>query len=56
MTVADNGVGPPTDAAKLRGGHGLSNLQSRAATFGGDCTLEPGPDGKGAVLRWYAPF
>ena len=56
MTVTDNGVGPPDDADAIRGGHGLANLQSRAATFGGDCTLEPGPDGKGAVLRWYAPF
>jgi PAS domain S-box-containing protein len=56
MTVTDNGVGPPQDAAALRGGHGLANLQSRAAAFGGECTLEPGPDGKGAVLRWSAPF
>ena len=56
MLVKDNGVGPPDDADALRGGHGLANLKSRAATFGGDCTLEAGPDGKGAVLRWYAPF
>lgn len=56
MTVTDNGVGPPDDADALRGGHGLANLQSRAATFGGDCTLVVGPNGKGAVLRWYAPF
>jgi PAS domain S-box-containing protein len=56
MTVSDNGVGPPEDADALRGGHGLANLKSRAATFGGDCTLGPGPDGKGAVPRWYAPF
>lgn len=56
MTVTDNGIGPPDDAETLRGGHGLANLQSRAATFGGDCTLEPGPAGKGAVLRWSAPF
>ncbi|HSJ91614.1 MAG TPA: PAS domain S-box protein [Ilumatobacter sp.] len=56
MTVTDNGVGPPEDADALRGGHGLANLKGRAATFGGDCTLESGPGGKGAVLRWYAPF
>lgn len=56
MTVTDNGVGPPEDLDALRGGHGLANLKSRAATFGGDCMLESGPDGKGAVLRWYAPF
>lgn len=56
MTVTDDGVGPPADAENRRGGHGLANLKSRAATFGGDCTLERGPDGKGARLRWYAPF
>lgn len=57
MTVTDNGVGPPSDdAATRRGGHGLRNLRSRAAAFGGDCTLERRPDGKGAVLRWSAPF
>jgi PAS domain S-box-containing protein len=58
MTVADNGVGPPTDEATLRGGHGLANLQSRAAAFGGVCTLEPRPqrEGSGAVLRWSVPY
>ena len=56
MTVTDNGVGPPADAAALRGGHGLANLQSRAASLGGDCTLESNPAGQGAVLRWSAPF
>ncbi len=56
MSVADNGQGPPTDEAKLRGGHGLANLQSRAAAFGGDCTLSAGNGGRGAVLRWSAPY
>lgn len=56
MTVTDNGVGPPADEAALRGGHGLTNLQSRAAAFGGQCTLERAPGGRGAVLRWSAPF
>jgi signal transduction histidine kinase len=58
MTVVDNGVGPPVDEAALRGGHGLTNLQSRAAAFGGMCTLTSrDPDhGSGAVLRWSAPF
>ena len=57
MTVIDNGVGPPADAAK-RGGNGLENLASRAAAFGGSCTLEArdGADGSGAVLRWTARF
>ena len=58
MTVTDNGVGPPNDVAALKGGHGLSNLQSRAAGFGGWCTLEQrDPDaGLGAVLRWSVPY
>jgi two-component system sensor histidine kinase DevS len=56
MTVIDNGVGPPDDAEELRGGHGLLNLHSRAATFGGDCVLTRSPSGKGAVLRWSAPY
>lgn len=56
MTVTDNGVGPPNDAGSRRGGHGLANLQSRAATFGGECTLERAGERGGAVLRWSAPF
>ena len=58
MTVTDNGVGPPTDQAALLGGHGLANLQSRAAGFQGVCTLEQrDPDaGPGAVLRWSVPY
>ncbi len=58
MIVTDNGVGPPDDQAALRGGYGLANLQSRAAAFGGRCTLSArDPEqGSGAVLRWSAPF
>ena len=56
MTVTDNGVGPPTDAERLRGGHGLANLHSRAAAFGGNCSLTARADGRGAMLRWSAPF
>jgi PAS domain S-box-containing protein len=58
MTVVDNGVGPPDDETVLRGGHGLNNLMSRAAAFGGTCTLtrrDPS-DGSGAILRWAAPY
>lgn len=56
MVVTDDGVGPPSDPAQLQGGHGLHNLQQRAAAFGGDCTLTARADGSGAVLRWSAPF
>ena len=58
MTVTDNGVGPPDDEAAKLGGHGLNNLMSRAAAFGGSCTLtrrDPS-EGSGAVLRWSAPY
>jgi PAS domain S-box-containing protein len=58
MTVTDNGVGPPQDEATKLGGHGLNNLMSRAAAFGGACTLtrrDPS-EGSGAVLRWSAPY
>jgi len=58
MTVSDNGVGPPLDDATKLGGHGLKNLMSRAAAFGGSCTLEPRDRvaGSGAALRWTARF
>jgi PAS domain S-box-containing protein len=58
MTVVDNGVGPPVDEATKRAGHGLNNLMSRAAAFGGSCTLEPreAAEGSGAVLRWTARY
>ena len=58
MTVTDNGVGPPDDEAAKLGGHGLNNLMSRAAAFGGSCTLtrrDPS-EGSGAVLYWSAPY
>jgi signal transduction histidine kinase len=58
MTVVDNGVGPPDDDAVKLGGHGLNNLMSRAAAFGGSCTLtkRDANEGSGAVLRWTARF
>jgi PAS domain S-box-containing protein len=56
MTVADNGVGPPADETRVRSGHGLVNLASRAEPFGGTCTLEARPGEPGAVLRWTARF
>lgn len=56
MTVTDNGQGPPADDASIRAGHGLVNLQHRAAAFGGECELIARPDARGAVLRWSVPF
>ena len=56
MTVTDNGVGPPDDESVLRGGHGLFNLQARAAGFGGACTLTRRNADGGAILRWSVPY
>lgn len=56
MRVSDNGVGPPADlAAAYRGGHGLTNLRSRAASLGGSCALTAASGG-GAVLIWAVPY
>ncbi|TVR24638.1 MAG: PAS domain S-box protein [Ilumatobacter sp.] len=56
MRVTDNGVGPPANLAQAyRGGHGLANLRSRAASLGGSCALTSGAGG-GAVLMWTVPF
>lgn len=56
MRVSDDGVGPPPDlAAAYRGGHGLANLRSRAASLGGSCALTAGSR-RGSVLVWTVPF
>jgi PAS domain S-box-containing protein len=55
MSVSDDGVGPPDDVDRLRGGHGLRNLRRRAEHLGGTCTLTRGHRG-GAVLTWSVPF
>ncbi len=56
MTVTDNGVGPPADEHAVRSGHGLNNLMSRAAAFGGLCTLSARSGAGGAELRWTARY
>jgi two-component system, NarL family, sensor histidine kinase DevS len=56
MTVTDNGIGPPESEAKVRAGHGLTNLMARAVAYGGTCTLGPRNGDDGAVLRWTAKF
>ena len=56
MTVVDDGVGPPHDPSSVQAGHGLKNLHSRAAGFGGTCTLAARDDSPGAELRWAVPF
>lgn len=56
MIVVDDGVGPPADPATIQAGHGLKNLRSRAAGFGGTCSLAPRRGATGAELRWTVPF
>ena len=50
LTVTDDGVGIP------RGGRrsGLNNLARRAEALGGEAWHEPGPYGKGTMVRWTA--
>ena len=52
LEVIDDGVGPPGDPDVA--GHGLRNMQDRAAELGGTCELLSGE--VGAVLRWTAPL
>ncbi|MCG6494767.1 GAF domain-containing protein [Kitasatospora sp. A2-31] len=50
LTVTDDGVGIPPDGRRS----GLSNLTRRAEVLGGDAWHEPGPYGKGTMVRWTA--
>jgi signal transduction histidine kinase len=52
VRVVDDGVGPP-DPDRPRG-HGLKNMQARAAAHGGRLQLRAGPSG-GTVLEWRVP-
>ena len=51
VTVADDGVGLRDGARRS----GLANLAERAEELGGSCSVGPGPDGTGTVLRWEVP-
>jgi signal transduction histidine kinase len=56
LRVVDDGTGPGGVADVAEGhGHGLVNLQRRAARWEGTCTLEAGPAG-GSVLTWRVPL
>ncbi|MEU6234564.1 GAF domain-containing protein [Kitasatospora sp. NPDC047058] len=50
LTVTDDGVGIPSGGRRS----GLSNLARRAEALGGDAWHEPGPYGKGTLVRWTA--
>ncbi|MEU6641844.1 GAF domain-containing protein [Saccharomonospora sp. NPDC046836] len=51
ITVSDNGVGVPETARRS----GLSNLEQRARTCGGEGVITSSP-GKGTQVRWTAPL
>ncbi|MFI6847095.1 GAF domain-containing protein [Kitasatospora sp. NBC_00085] len=50
LTVTDDGVGIPPGGRRS----GLRNLTRRAEVLGGDAWHEPGPYGKGTMVRWTA--
>jgi signal transduction histidine kinase len=52
LTVSDNGSG--IDPASTRRS-GLANMQTRAASFGGDCRVEAGEEGVGTRVVWTVP-
>jgi signal transduction histidine kinase len=50
LTVADNGIGITPGGRHS----GLTNLRTRAAQLGGNCTIEPRATG-GTVVSWHVP-
>jgi len=55
IELADNGVGlpPAGDPAQPAAGHGVSNMQARAAAIGARLRVEPVPEGGSrVVIEW----
>ncbi|MEY2404378.1 MAG: hypothetical protein QOD38_1929 [Acidimicrobiaceae bacterium] len=52
LRVIDDGTGPPASTAQR--GHGLKNMEARAAAHEGAFELRAGPGG-GTVLEWRVP-
>jgi signal transduction histidine kinase len=51
LSLTDNGVGLP--AQREGAGHGVANMQSRAASIGASLRVERGPEGgTSVVLHW----
>lgn len=53
VEVRDDGVGLGQVSGRRSG---TGNLASRARQHGGEFTLEPNPDGQGALVRWTVPL
>jgi signal transduction histidine kinase len=51
LRVEDNGIGIQPDR---RGGYGLANMEQRAQSLGGACSVVPRPGG-GTALEWWVP-
>lgn len=54
LVISDDGRGLPDRARP--GSHGLRSMAARAETLGGSLTVEPGPDGRGTVVRLDVPL
>jgi signal transduction histidine kinase len=54
LVVADNGVGL-VPGAPPSGGFGLRNMEARAASLGGTCSVRPN-EPQGAVVEWRVPL
>lgn len=53
IEVEDDGVGPDPSVDRRSG---LRNLAARARLHSGKFSLEHGPDGRGALMRWDVPL
>jgi signal transduction histidine kinase len=51
LSVEDNGRGFDTGQARQRVGHGLNNMQDRAAAINGQLAVSPNANGKGTQVR-----
>jgi signal transduction histidine kinase len=53
VTVKDNGVGIPADAAERSGSHGLKQMKFRMQAIRGTCEVAAAPDGGTiAIIRF----
>lgn len=54
LEVVDDGKGGVAGPTAV--GHGMRNMSHRAETLGGTLHVEPGPGGRGTLLRWTVPI
>jgi signal transduction histidine kinase len=56
IMVEDDGIGPPPAPLETLGPHGLSSMQYRVNSFGGELSLGPGNENRGTCLRIKFPM